>query len=107
TAPERQRGHRYLLVQRSSDESFDGRRRFICFSDTPTSIEQLVRVATSHWTIEECIHTGRNDAGLDQHQVRDYTAWYRHITLSMVALAFLTLIETARERDPVVNPPFP
>jgi SRSO17 transposase len=29
--------------------------------------------------------------GLDHYQVRQYPAWYRHVTLAMVALAFLAV----------------
>ncbi|MER6785726.1 hypothetical protein ABT330_14035 [Streptomyces sp. NPDC000658] len=37
--------------------------------------------------------TGRaakNECGLDEYEVRRYTGWYRHITLSMLAHAFRT-----------------
>ena len=47
---------------------------------------------------EECFQTAKNEAGLDHYQVRDYTAWYKHMTLSMIALAFLTIIKTAEEK---------
>ncbi|WP_413767836.1 hypothetical protein [Rhodococcus pyridinivorans] len=33
-----------------------------------------------------------DETGLDHYQVRGYTAWYRHITLSMAATAFLTIL---------------
>ena len=31
----------------------------------------------------------KNEAGLDHYQVRTWRAWYAHITLSMLALAWL------------------
>ncbi|MFG3063374.1 IS701 family transposase, partial [Streptomyces sp. NPDC048231] len=34
----------------------------------------------------------KNECGLDHYQVRRYDAWYRHITLSMAALAALTAV---------------
>jgi SRSO17 transposase len=43
----------------------------------------------SAWQIEEAFQAGKGLCGLDQHQVRQYLAWYRHITLAMAALAFL------------------
>ena len=39
--------------------------------------------------IEECFAQAKNEAGLDHYQVRSYRAWYAHITLSMLALAWL------------------
>jgi SRSO17 transposase len=47
-------------------------------------------------TIEECFQTAKNETGLDHGQVRRYDAWYRHATLSMLALAFLQV--TAAQR---------
>jgi hypothetical protein len=38
------------------------------------------------------------DLGLDHYEVRGFLGWYRHITLVLLALAFLTAI-CADERD--------
>ena len=40
--------------------------------------------------MEECFQQAKNDAGLDHYQVRSWRAWYAHITLSMLALAWLS-----------------
>ncbi|GGX36464.1 hypothetical protein GCM10010383_78210 [Streptomyces lomondensis] len=52
----------------------------------------LVRVAGSRWVIEECFQAAKNECGLDQYEVRRYIGWYRHITLAMLAHAFLTAL---------------
>lgn len=44
------------------------------------------------WRTEECFQTAKGECGLDHYQVRLYRAWYRHITLAMAALAYLTAI---------------
>ena len=49
----------------------------------------LAWVAGTRWHIEECFQQAKNEAGLDQYQVRSFRAWYAHITLSMLALAWL------------------
>jgi SRSO17 transposase len=49
-----------------------------------------VRVAGCRWTTEENFQAGKGLAGLDEHQVRTWTAWHRWVTLAMLALAFLT-----------------
>jgi hypothetical protein len=41
------------------------------------------------WHVEECFQQAENEAGLDHYQVRTWRAWYAHITLSMLALAWL------------------
>ena len=92
-----EQGHRYILARRSIDDPTD-LAYYFCYSNKPTNLEELVHVAASRWTVEECFQTGKNEAGLDHYQVRDYTAWYKHMTLSMIALAFLTIIKTAEEK---------
>lgn len=51
----------------------------------------LARVAGARWAIEECFQTAKNEAGLDHYQARHYQAWYRHITLAMLATAYLAI----------------
>jgi SRSO17 transposase len=92
-----EQGHRYILARRNIDDPTD-LAYYFCYSNKPTSLEELVHVAASRWTVEECFQTGKNEAGLDHYQVRDYTAWYKHMTLAMIALAFLTIIKTAEEK---------
>ena len=41
--------------------------------------------------MEDCFAEAKNETGLDHYQVRRYRAWYRHITLSMLAHAFLAV----------------
>ena len=43
----------------------------------------------TRWAVEECFQAAKNETGQDHYQVRRYHAWYRHATLSMLALAFL------------------
>jgi SRSO17 transposase len=48
--------------------------------------------------VEDCFAEAKNETGLDHYQVRRYRAWYRHITLAMLAHAFLAV--TARSARP-------
>ena len=57
-----------------------------------TALEELVRVAGIPWTIEECFEEAKGQVGLDQYEVRKWDGWYRHITLAMLAHAYLTVI---------------
>ncbi len=58
----------------------------------PVSLPELVRVAGARWSVEECFQATKNEVGLDHYQVRTHTAWYRHITLAMVAHAHLAFL---------------
>ncbi|MFD5308237.1 hypothetical protein [Streptomyces ardesiacus] len=63
-------------------------------------LSELVRVAGICWSVEECFQAAKSQVGLDHYQVRNWTSWHRHITLAMLALAFLTALaaDTAPER---------
>ena len=51
-----------------------------------------MRVAGRRWTIEECFEEVKGQVGLDQYEVRRWDGWYRHITLAMLAHAYLIVI---------------
>ena len=67
---------------------------------------ELVRVAGRRWPVEECFAAGKGQVGLDNYQVRLYHAWYRHITLAMLAHTFLAVL-ARRHRAKKGDPPQP
>src|SRR4029450_14005218 len=73
---------------------------YICHFRRPVPVAELVRVAGSRWGVEETFQFAKNETGLDHYQVRRYHAWYRHITLSMLAAAFLAVTAHAERGDP-------
>ncbi|WP_375138091.1 hypothetical protein [Streptomyces sp. Act143] len=48
-----------------------------------------MRIAGRRWAIEEGFQAAKNECGLDQYEVRRYVGWMRHITLAMIAHAFI------------------
>jgi len=71
-----------------------------CAGPQATPVPELIRVAGARWAIEECFQTAKNEAGLDQYQVRDWRAWHAHITLAMLAAAYLAATRAAEhDRD--------
>jgi SRSO17 transposase len=54
-----------------------------------TPLAALVRVAGMRWAIEEGFERAKDLVGLDQYEVRRWPAWYRHITLALLAHAYL------------------
>jgi SRSO17 transposase len=72
----------------------DGELAFYhCYNPRRESFGELVRVAGARWPIEECFEASKGGVGLDDYQVRLYHAWYRHVTLAMLARAFLTICD--------------
>jgi SRSO17 transposase len=41
------------------------------------------------WASEESVEDAKGSVGLDQYEVRKWTAWYRHVTLALLAHAYL------------------
>lgn len=83
-------GHRHLLIRRNP--SSDELAFYLCWSPKRMPLSELVRVAGTRWCIEECFQAAKGQVGLDHYQVRHWTAWHRHITLAMLALAFLAAL---------------
>ena len=83
-----QDGQHWLLLRRSLSDAQD-LRYYLVFAPAVTTLEQMVQASGGRWRIEENFENGK-DLGLDHYEVRSWTGWYRHITLVMLALAFLT-----------------
>jgi SRSO17 transposase len=83
-------GRHWLLLRRSLSDPQEMSYYFV-FGPPGTTLSEMVKAIGARWHIEEDFETGK-DMGLDQYQVRRWTGWYRHITLVMLAHAFLTAI---------------
>lgn len=68
---------------------------YFTFAPSGTALKDLVRVAGTRWTIESGFEMAKGEVGLDQYEVRSWTGWHRHVTLAMMALAFLTVVRKA------------
>jgi len=62
-----------------------------CYSPRPVTLAELAAVAGARWGVEDCFAEAKGEAGLGNYQVRRYRAWYRHVTLAMLAHAFLAV----------------
>ncbi|MFD8229120.1 hypothetical protein ACFV16_33925 [Streptomyces massasporeus] len=62
---------------------------YLAYAPAGTLVAELVRIAGTRWAIEEAFQAAKNECGLDQYEVRRYPGWYRHITLAVLAHAFL------------------
>jgi SRSO17 transposase len=85
---------RFLLVRRSLTPDAKGEHElayYLCAGPAGTADEELIRVAGARWAVEECFQSAKNETGLDQYQVRRYDAWHRHVTLAMLAHAYLAV----------------
>ncbi len=102
------RDNRHLMVRRSLQPGEKGELElayYRCYSPEPVTLAEFAAVAGARWGIEDCFAEAKNEACLDHYQVRRYRAWYRHVTLSMLAHAFLAVTaHTARPSSPEPAP---
>lgn len=97
TEEERAWGH-YLLVRRSLEDPAD-RAYYVVFARRAEAVpEALVRVAGTRWQIESAFEQAKGECGLDEYEVRKWQAWHRHITLSLLAHAFLVVIRAGERK---------
>jgi SRSO17 transposase len=82
---------RWLLVRRSLTTPME-LTAYVVFAPQAATLPEVVGVAGSRWTIESGFEEAKGEVGLDQYEVRSWTAWYRHSTLAMWALALLTVM---------------
>jgi SRSO17 transposase len=85
---------RQLLVRRSL--SSGELACYLCWSPSAVTLAELIRVAGARWAVEESFQAAKNETALDHYQVRKLTAWYRHATLAMCALAWLAVSAAGR-----------
>jgi SRSO17 transposase len=85
--------NRWLIIRRSIKDAEEV-AFYIGFSKDENPLEEMAKAAGSRWTIEECFEMAKGEVGLDHYEVRSFTGWYRHITLSIFALSYLVKLRT-------------
>lgn len=83
-----------LLVRRSVAAP-DDLAFYLTHAPETTPLAALVRVAGTRWTIEASFEAAKGEVGLDQYEVRGWTGWHRHVTLAMLAHAYLAALRAA------------
>ena len=85
-------GSEVWLVARRSVTDPQSLAYYLSNAPPRTRLIQLARVASSRFTIEQCFEEAKGETGLDEYEVRTWHSWHRHITLSMMAYAWLSSI---------------
>lgn len=77
----------WLLLRRN----LDGSNLKYCLSNAPFSTPMLKmgQVGASRWHIEAEFELEKSEAGLVEYEVRSWTGWYHHMTMALLAGAFL------------------
>ena len=86
----------WLLIRRSLCDP-SKRAYYRVSGPAATTLEEAVHVAGRRWSIEKGLEETKGEVGLDQYEVRGFRAWYRHVTLALLAHAVL-VVTRAQEK---------
>ena len=81
----------WLLVRRSLAKPHE-LAYYVIFGRASSTLAEVARVAGQRWTVEECFEQAKGEVGLDHYEVRHWPSWYRHITLALLAHAYLAVM---------------
>jgi SRSO17 transposase len=84
---------RWVLIRRNLADPSQ-RAYYRAAGPASTQLTDLVRVAGSRWKIEEGLEEAKGEVGLDHYEVRGFRAWYRFVTLALLAHAILVVVRT-------------
>jgi SRSO17 transposase len=81
----------WLILRRN----LDGSEPKYYFSNAPedTPLATLARVGATRWTVETEFQTSKGQVGLDEYEVRSWRGWHHHVTLCLLANAFLLALQ--------------
>lgn len=94
----------WLVLRRN----LDGSELKLYLSNAPrrTRLRVLGHVGAQRWPIETELQTGKGEAGLAEYEVRSWAGWHHHVTLALLAAAFLlTVQQDWGEKDARPDPP--
>jgi SRSO17 transposase len=80
----------WLLVRRRLSDPTE-LAYYVCFAPAQARLQDLVCVAGMCWTVDDAFKGAKGEVGLDEYEVRRWEGWHRHITLSLLAYAFLVV----------------
>ena len=97
----------WLIARRSLSDPTDI-AYYLSNAPVDTVLLKLAQVASTRYTVEQCIEEAKSETGLDEYEVRYWHSWYRHITLSMMAHAWLASVRyKATEKKGGLSPSWP
>ena len=97
----------WLLARRSVSDPTDI-AYYLSNAPVSTPLVKRAQVASTRYTVEQCIEEAKGETGLDEYEVRYWHSWHRHITLSMMAHTWLASVRyQATEKKGGLSPAWP
>ena len=83
----------WLVLRRNPDGTEP--KAYLANAPADTPLLQLAEVGAQRWAIETAFQQAKGEAGLDEYEVRSWAGWHHHVTLVLLAAAFLLTIQQA------------
>jgi SRSO17 transposase len=93
----------WLLVEWPRGEK-EPTKYFLCDLPEHYPLRRLVRIVKARWKIEQDYQQLKEELGLDHYEGRSWAGWHHHVTLVMLAHAFLTLERLRSKKNFWVDP---
>jgi SRSO17 transposase len=81
----------WLVLRRNLDGS--ELKYYLSNAPADTSLWTLGRVGALRWTVETEFQQEKGETGLDEYEVRRWAGWHHHITMALLAGAFLLTVQ--------------
>jgi SRSO17 transposase len=94
--PEEAQTGRWLLMRRGIEDP-EEYAYYLAYGPAETSVHELIRIAGRRWLVEDSIEAAKGEVGLDEYEVRKWEGWHRHVTLCLLAHAFLVVLRSVAE----------
>jgi SRSO17 transposase len=85
----------WLLLEKRSNEL----KAFVCWGLDDADLETLVAYAHLRWTIEQFHREAKQILGLDRFEGRTWRGWHHHVTMVLLAYAFLATLRSAGRKS--------
>jgi SRSO17 transposase len=98
------RRRRWLLIRKGLDA--DGELAFyLAAGPKRTTLTRLAKTAGARWSVEGGFEQAKQEVGLADYEVRSWTGWHRHVTLSLPAHAVLAAVRQLADGPPQQSRP--
>jgi SRSO17 transposase len=96
--PDEAKMGRWLLLRRNIDDPSEY-AYYLAYGPKETSADELTRIVGRRWSVEDGFEAAKGEVGLDEYEVRKWEGWHRHITLCLLAHAFLVVVRSVAEHE--------
>ena len=85
------------MLMRRSIEDPTKYAYYLAYGPAETPVHKLIQIVGRRWSIEDSFEAAKGEVGLDDYDVRKWDGWHRHVTLCLLAYAYLVVVRSGAE----------